>query len=116
MNMEHDFVLVEVKHIDMFHFAMYEGKFEDANQAKNGCPPIHIYANLSDFDGTTYKESPVRIYAHSYAELYDAASYELVALESDQMLCEYLKAEIEKHLPTNGGGNEDTLLQAIYPK
>ena len=44
----------------------------------------------------TYEESEVRIYAHSYEDLYCAEDYELIALYNDE-LCEYLKSEILKN-------------------
>lgn len=92
--------LVEVKYIDMYHFQMYEGKFRALEQAENGHDETFIYANVSNFDSHTFEESAVRIYAHSYENLYSAEDYELVNLYSDE-LCEYLKAVILENI-----GNE----------
>jgi hypothetical protein len=88
--------LVEVKFIDMYHFKMYEGKFFDKEQSDAGHPDTYIYANVSNFDTETYEESEVRIYAHSYEDLYCAEDYELLNLYNDE-LCEYLKSEILKN-------------------
>lgn len=92
--------LVEVKYIDMYHFQMYEGKFRALEQAENGHDETFIYANVSNVDSHTFEESAVRIYAHSYENLYSAEDYELVNLYSDE-LCEYLKAVILENI-----GNE----------
>ena len=88
--------LVEIKFIDMYHFQMYEGKFKDAAQLESGHSEKYIYANVSNFETETYEESEVRIYAHSYEDLYCAEDYELIALYNDE-LCEYLKSEILKN-------------------
>ena len=89
--------LVEVKFIDMYHFTMYEGKFLDKEQLDAGHPDTYIYANVSDFETETYEESEVRIYAHSYENLYCAEEYELLALYDVPRLCDYLKKEILKN-------------------
>ena len=65
--------LVALKHIDMYHFEMWEGKFQDLEQNAE----IYFYANLSNFDTPTFEESEVRAYAHSYDDLYDPDGYEL---------------------------------------
>jgi len=89
--------LMEVKHIDMYHFQMYEGKFRALEQTENGHDETFIYANVSNYDSRTFEESAVRIYAHSYENLYSAEDYELVNLYSDE-LCEYLKAVILENI------------------
>jgi hypothetical protein len=86
--------LEEVKFIDLYHFQMYEGKFLDLEQIDSGHEPKYIYANVSNFDTKTYEESEVRIYAHSFDDLYCAESYELTSLYNDELLCEHLKSEI----------------------
>lgn len=103
-NFKAHFKLEEVKHIDMYHFDLYEGKFVDIRQTENGFAPQYIYANISSFEGKSYEESGVRIYAHSFAEMYDADAYELTNLEASDSqagnsLCEFLKAEILKQIP-----------------
>ena len=75
---------------------MYEGKFKDVSQAESGHSEKYIYANVSNFETETYEESEVRIYAHSYEDLYCAEDYELTTLHNDE-LCEYLKSEILKN-------------------
>lgn len=88
--------LVEVKFIDMYHFQMYEGKFKDVEQLESCHKEKYIYANVSNFETETYEESEIRIYAHSYEDLYCAEDYELCGLYNDNKLCEYLKQEILK--------------------
>lgn len=88
--------LVEIKFIDMHHFQMYEGKFKDVVQAESGHSEKYIYANVSNFEAETYEESEVRIYAHSYEDLYCAEDYELTALYNDELL-KYFKSEILKY-------------------
>lgn len=90
--------LVEVKFIDMYHFKMYEGKFLDIEQLNAGHPDTYIYANVSNFETKTYEESEVRIYAHSYEDMYCAEDYELLSLYDVPRLCEYLKREILKNI------------------
>ena len=92
--------LVEVKFIDMYHFKMYEGKFRDVEQTTSGNGEKFIYANVSTFEAASYEESEVRIYAHSYEELYCAEDYELHGLYNlyNDKLCEYLKSEILKNI------------------
>jgi len=77
---------------------MYEGKFEDVTQAESGHEKKYIYANVSNFDTETYEESEIRIYAHSYEDLYCAEDYELISLYDDDELCDYLKSEILKNV------------------
>ena len=84
--------LVEVKFIDMYHFQMYEGKFKDIELLENGYEEKYIYANVSNFDTETYEGSDIRIYAHSYEDLYCAEDYELYGLYNNDKLCEYLKS------------------------
>lgn len=79
--MNKKFKLVEVNYIDLFHFDMYEGKFQDLEQVENGRDDVFIYANLSNFDTETYEESELRIYAHSFEDLYCPEDYELYELE-----------------------------------
>lgn len=90
--------LVEVKFIDVYHFQMYEGKFLDTTQLESGYEEKYIYANVSNFDTETYEESEIRIYAHSYEDLYCAEDYELINLYGDNELCEFLKSEILKNI------------------
>lgn len=87
------YALIEVRFIDMYHFQMYEGKFLDVTQTECGYGEKYIYANISNFDGVSYEDSEVRIYAHSYEDMYCATDYELVNLYSDE-LCKYLKEKI----------------------
>lgn len=68
--------LIEVKYIDMYHFQMYEGKFQDLEQLINN-EEIYIYANVSNFETEKYEDSEVRVYAHSYEKLYCAEDYVL---------------------------------------
>ena len=89
--------LVDIKFIDMYHFQMYEVKFRDLEQIRNGQEEKYIYANISNFDTESYEESDLRIYAHSYEDLYDAEAYELVNLYSEK-LCEYFKTELLKQI------------------
>ena len=98
INMTRKLELVEVKFIDMYHFQMHEGKFKDLIQSENGHTEKYIYANVSNFDTETYEESEIRIYAHSYEDLYCAEDYELINLYSDNKLCHYIKAEILKNM------------------
>ena len=45
-----------------------------------------------------YEESEIRIYAHSYEDLYCAEDYELINLYGDNELCHYIKTEILKNM------------------
>lgn len=78
------FKLIEAKIIDMYHFVMIEGKFLDLEQWTRYNNKIYIYANISNFDGAKMESSDVRIYAHSYEDLYDCTNYELFGFESDK--------------------------------
>lgn len=69
--------LVDVKFIDLKHFQMYEGKFQDMEQLKHHAKEVYIYANISNFETEKYEDSEVRVYAHSYENLYCAEDYEL---------------------------------------
>ena len=71
------FKLIEVKYIDMFHFQLYEGKFQDMEQLEYQEREVYVYANLSNLETPSYSESDVRVYAHSFDELYCAEDYEL---------------------------------------
>ena len=88
--------LVETKKIDMYHFQMYEGKFEDLSQAQAGNEPVYVYANISNFETETFEESAVRIYAHSYKNLQYAQEYELVGWYEDKEACNAMKKELIK--------------------
>lgn len=81
---------------------MYEGKFKDLEQSENGHTEKFIYANVSNFETKTYEESEVRIYAHSYEDLYCAEDYELQNLCYNEELCEYLKSELLKNKKMKG--------------
>ena len=96
--MTRKFELVEIKFIDMYHFQMYEGKFRDLSQVESGNEEKFIYANVSNFETTLYEESEIRIYAHSYEDLYCAEDYELINLYGDNELCHYIKTEILKNM------------------
>ena len=90
------FRLVETKFIDMFHFNMYEGKFQDMEQKEYQNRDVYVYANLSDFDTRTYEESEVRVYAHSFDTLYCAEDYELNNL--DQATLGFFKETILREI------------------
>lgn len=89
-----NYELVDIKCIDMCNFQMYEGKFKDIKQSKNGHKEIYIYANLSNLETELLEDSELTIYAHSYEDLYCACDYELISLYEDDELCEWLKSEI----------------------
>ena len=65
--------LINLKYIDMYHFQMWEGKFQDLEQNT----PTFFYANVSNFETETFEDSDVRVYAHSYEDLYSPEDYEL---------------------------------------
>ena len=73
--------LIDIKFIDMYHFQMWEGKFKDLEQEKYQNKEVYVYANVSNIDTETFEESDVRIYAHSFEELYCPEDYELYELE-----------------------------------
>lgn len=90
--------LIETKKINMFHFDLLEGKFEDLTQAECGHPQTFFYASISNHETDNYAGSTVRIYAHSFDEMYCAEEYELYGLESDESLCRQLKDILLKQL------------------
>lgn len=73
--------LIEVKFIDMFHFQMIQGKYQDMEQLEYQNRETYVYANISNFD-STMEESEVRFYAHSFDELYCAEDYEIYGFGS----------------------------------
>ena len=77
------FKLVEAKIIDVYHFQMVEGKFIDLENKEMNNINIYVYGNISNFDTGTIRESEVRVYAHSFEDLYDAEQYELHHFEDD---------------------------------
>ena len=77
------FKLVEAKIIDVYHFQMVEGKFIDLENKEMNNINIYVYGNISNFDTETIRESEVRVYAHSFEDLYDAEQYELYHFEDD---------------------------------
>lgn len=81
--------LIDMKYIDMYHFDMFEGKFIDIEQECS--EGIYIYANVSNFDSESYDDSDVRVYAHSFGDLYCPDEYELFLGEETEA---YLKEEI----------------------
>lgn len=70
------FKFIEAKLVDMAHFKMYEGKFQDMEQMKNGVE-VYIYANVSTFEAYTFEESEIKVYAHPFEKLYYADDYQL---------------------------------------
>ena len=79
------FKLVEVNFIDMFHFQLYEGKFQDMEELEHNNKEVFIYANISNFDTGRYDESEVRIYAYSFEDMYDASYYQLFGFDYETM-------------------------------
>ena len=89
------FSLVDLKFIDMYHFQMWEGKFED------GVTGLVFYANLSNFDTRTFGASDVRIYSESYEDLYDPEEYEITfPTEGERKLKEMLLEAIKERKNT----------------
>lgn len=85
--------LIDLKYIDMYHFQMWEGKFQDLEQNT----PTFIYANVSNFETESFEDSDVRVYAHSYEDLYSPEDYELnVSKEIEKKLKEIILAEIKE--------------------
>lgn len=94
------FKLIEVKFIDMFHFHLYEGKFQDMEQKEYQNRETYVYANVSDFETRTFEESDVRVYAHSFETLYCAEDYELYNF--DVKTLNFFKEEILKEIKKEG--------------
>ena len=79
------FKLVEVNFIDMFHFQLYEGKFQDMEQLEHYGTEVYVYANLSNLETGKFNESEVRVYAHPFDTLYSALYYELFGFDYETM-------------------------------
>lgn len=85
--------LINLKYIDMYHFQMWEGKFQDLEQNT----PTFIYANVSNFETKAFEDSDVRVYAHSYEDLYSPEDYELrVPDDVERKIKEVILAELFK--------------------
>ena len=91
---EQRFCLVETNEVDMHHFQLLEGKFQDTEQLVNGIE-VFVYANISNFETETFEESEVRVYAHPFEKLYQAEEYEL-SLDAKDIL-EIKKSLIEAY-------------------
>lgn len=90
--------LAGTKKINMFHFDLLEGKFEDKTQTECGHPQTFFYASISNHETDSYADSDVRIYAHSFDEMFCAEEYELYGLERDKSLCAQIKEILLKQL------------------
>lgn len=99
-----DFKLIEVKYIDMFHFQLYEGKFQDMEELSGSEKEVYIYASISNLETKNFHDSEVRIYAHSFEDLYDASNYELENF--DDKTRERLRHEILKYIESKFKNNK----------
>ena len=94
--------LVDIEYVDMGHFQMYEGKFQDMEQWKYQNKEVYIYANLSnneyDFED---EENYIRAYPYPFKDLYCAENYELVINNPSADYIKYLiLKEIRKETAT----------------
>lgn len=99
-----DFKLIEVKYIDMFHFQLYEGKFQDMEELSGSGKEIYIYANISNLETKNFHSSEVRIYAHSFEDVYDASHYELENF--DDKIKEHFRHDILRYIETKFKNNK----------
>lgn len=76
------FRLVETKEVNMHHFQLFEGKFQDTAQLVNDIE-VFVHANISNFETETFEESEVRVYAYPYEKLYQAEEYKLSLEQKD---------------------------------
>ena len=84
--------------VNMHHFQLLEGKFQDMEQLVNGIE-VFVYANISNFETETFEESEVRVYAYPFEKLYQAEKYEL-GLDAKDILeikKSLIEAYYEKH-------------------
>ena len=95
--------VIEVKFTDMYHFQMYEAKIQDLEQLKYRNEEKYIYANISNFETEKYEDSEVRVYAHSFEDLYCAEDYEL-SFNNDNL--EYFKKSILESYPYKKRNNK----------
>ena len=87
--------LIDLKYIDMYHFQMWEGKFQDLKQNT----PTFIYANVSNFETESFEDSDVRVYARSYEDLYSPEDYELnISEEVEKKLKEMILGKLNETL------------------
>ena len=78
------FKFIEGKIIDMYHFKMFEGKFQDMEEQTKKGSEVYIYANISNFETDAFEKSEVTVYAHPYEQLYYAERYKLYLDKEDQ--------------------------------
>lgn len=78
------FKFIEGKIIDMCHFKMFEGKFQDMEEQNKKGTEVYIYANISNFETDTFEKSEVDIYAYPYTQLYYSEIYRLYLDKEDQ--------------------------------
>lgn len=92
------FRLVSIKYINLGHFQMWEGKFQDVEQKEHWDRDVYVYANIGNNETETFEESDVRVYAHSFETLYCAEDYELIRFYSPMLneTLNYFKEEILK--------------------
>lgn len=59
------FKFIEGKIIDMCHFKMFEGKFQDMEEQNKKGTEVYIYANISNFETDTFEKSEVDRIIHT---------------------------------------------------
>ena len=79
MSMFDKWKLIDVKYIDMYHFQIYEGKFQNMEELEMNNKELFAYANISNFDSKSFAESEVRVYPFSYEDMYDPEAFEVNA-------------------------------------
>ena len=92
------FKLVDAQIVGIYPLQMVEGKFLDIENTTSGHDDVYVYANISNFEVENVDDSDVRIYSHSFADLYCPEDYEICTFDNytDEIKAQLMQTDAYK--------------------